>query len=109
MTMKKAFIFTALSILMLGFTGQSFADTYVNGYTKSNGTYVQGHYRSSPDSTRSNNWSTKGNTNPYTGKAGTRNSYGSSYGSSGSNNSFGSSGRSNSFGSSGKSKTFGGW
>jgi len=25
-------------------------DTWVNGYTKKNGTSVQGHYRSSPDS-----------------------------------------------------------
>ena len=49
-----------------------FADTWVNGYYKSNGTYVQGHYRSSPDSYRNNNWSTSGNTNPYTGKRGTR-------------------------------------
>jgi len=47
------------------------ADTYVNGYYKSNGTYVQPHYRSDPDSSVSNNWSTKGNVNPYTGKAGT--------------------------------------
>jgi len=51
------------------------ADTYVNGYYKSNGTYVQPHYRSDPDSSVSNNWSTKGNVNPYTGKAGTKNAY----------------------------------
>ena len=50
----------------------SFADTYVRGYYKSNGTYVQPHYRSSPNSTTSDNWSTYGNTNPYTGKRGTR-------------------------------------
>ena len=49
-----------------------FADTWVNGYYKSNGTYVQGHYRSSPDSYKNNNWSTSGNSNPYTGKRGTR-------------------------------------
>lgn len=48
------------------------SDTYVNGYTKSNGTYVQGHYRSSPNSTTSDNYSTVGNTNPYTGQAGTK-------------------------------------
>ena len=48
------------------------ADTWVNGYYKSNGTYVQGHYRSSPDSYKNNNWSTSGNSNPYTGKSGTR-------------------------------------
>lgn len=48
------------------------ADVYVKGYTKSNGTQVQGHYRSSPNSTRSDNYSTKGNVNPYTGVAGTK-------------------------------------
>ena len=31
-----------------------------------------GHYRSSPDSYRNNNWSTSGNANPYTGERGTR-------------------------------------
>lgn len=36
------------------------ADTYVRGYTKSNGTYVAPHYRSSPDNSRSNNYGTAG-------------------------------------------------
>lgn len=45
---------------------------HVNGYFRSNGTYVAPHYQSSPDSSFYNNWSTKGNVNPYTGKAGTR-------------------------------------
>ncbi len=51
------------------------ADQFVNGYYRSNGTYVKGHYRSSPNSTTRDNWSTKGNYNPYTGKQGTRNPY----------------------------------
>lgn len=46
--------------------------TYVNGYTKSNGTYVQGHYRSSQNNTNHDNWSTSGNSNPYTGTSGSR-------------------------------------
>lgn len=46
--------------------------TYVNGYTKYNGTYVQGHYRSSQNSTNHDNYSTSGNYNPYTGSAGSR-------------------------------------
>lgn len=46
--------------------------TYVNGYTKSNGTYVQGHYRSSRNSTNHDNYSTSGNYNPYAGSAGSR-------------------------------------
>jgi hypothetical protein len=67
---------------------EAHADEYVNGYTRSNGTYVAPHYRSSPDSSYNNNWSTRGNTNPYTGQSGTRSptfndrapSYGNSYG-----------------------------
>ena len=46
-------------------------DVHVNGYYKKNGAYVEPHYRSSPDSSKSNNWSTQGNYNPYTGKQGT--------------------------------------
>ena len=53
------------------------ADVWVNGYFRSDGTYVQGHYRSSPDSSVTNNWSYSGNTNPYTGEVGS-NSYDSS-------------------------------
>ena len=47
------------------------AQVYVNGYTRSNGTYVPGHYRSSPNSTQRDNYSAYGNANPYTGKRGT--------------------------------------
>jgi len=45
---------------------------HVRGYFRSNGTYVAPHYRSAPDGNFHNNWSTKGNYNPYTGEAGTR-------------------------------------
>ncbi len=44
--------------------------TRVNGYTRSNGTYVAPYYRTSPNSTRFDNYSTRGNYNPYTGKKG---------------------------------------
>ena len=44
--------------------------TYVNGYTKSNGAYVHGHYRSSQNTTNHDNYSTVGNSNPYTGTSG---------------------------------------
>jgi hypothetical protein len=44
----------------------------VRGYTKSNGTYVAPHVRTAPDSTPANNWSTKPNVNPITGKEGTK-------------------------------------
>jgi hypothetical protein len=45
---------------------------YVNGYFRLDGTYVHGHYRTNPDNSFYNNWSTKGNVNPYTGKVGTK-------------------------------------
>ena len=53
-----------------------FCQVHVNGYYRKNGTYVEPHYRSVPNSTKSDNYSTIGNTNPYTGKAGTVNPYG---------------------------------
>lgn len=46
------------------------ADTYVEGYTRSNGTCVNPHYRTSSDSTINNNYTTRGNTNIYTGQPG---------------------------------------
>lgn len=52
------------------FTAFSYADQWVNGYRKKNGSYVQGHYRSNGNSTKAENWPTKGNVNPYTGKKG---------------------------------------
>ncbi|MGI4938351.1 MAG: hypothetical protein ACRYF5_16660 [Janthinobacterium lividum] len=44
---------------------------HVAAHTTKNGTYVQSHERTAPDTTKANNYSTKGNVNPYTGKAGT--------------------------------------
>ena len=44
----------------------------VRGYIRRDGTYVAPHYRSAPDRSFYNNWSTKGNTNPDTGKRGTK-------------------------------------
>jgi hypothetical protein len=48
------------------------AQVRVRGYTRRDGTYVAPHYRSNPDGNFWNNWSTKGNVNPYTGAPGTR-------------------------------------
>ena len=65
--MKKLLIIALLLLL----SNVSYArDTYVNGYYRSNGTYVYSHYRTSPDTTVNNNYSTVGNVNPYTGVAG---------------------------------------
>ena len=42
----------------------------VRGYYRSNGTYVQPHYKTAPNSTNIDNFSTSGNINPYTGQPG---------------------------------------
>lgn len=46
--------------------------TTVSGYSRSNGTYVDSHVRTMPNSTNWDNFSTSGNTNPYTGSTGYR-------------------------------------
>jgi hypothetical protein len=50
-------------------------DVYVHGHTRNDGTYVQPHYRTAPDNDIQNNYSTRGNVNPYTGQQGTVNPY----------------------------------
>lgn len=64
-----------VALLVLVWTTGAIAQTRVRGYYRKNGTYVAPHYRSSPNSSRFDNWSTKGNVNPYTGQPGTRNPY----------------------------------
>lgn len=64
-----------LLLLLLGFIFQGFTQVNskhvrVNGYTRKDGTYVAPHYRTAPNSTNRDNFSTRGNTNPYTGRAG---------------------------------------
>ena len=62
---------TIFSVLLAAFAAQAMAQTYVNPHVRSDGTFVQGHVRSSPNGTTSDNFSTRGNVNPYTGQAGT--------------------------------------
>lgn len=69
MIMKKLFFTLALAFVSQFSYGQS--TVYVNGYYRSNGTYVQPHYRTSPNNTVYDNWSTYPNVNPYTGQTGT--------------------------------------
>lgn len=51
---------------------QKEGDVSVKGYYRKDGTYVKPYHRSSPNKTDKDNWSTKGNVNPYTGKEGTK-------------------------------------
>src|SRR5204862_189267 len=60
-------------LLLLGTAAPLLAqDVSVKGYYRRDGTYVQPHMRSTPDSSYNNNWSTYPNVNPYTGQQGTR-------------------------------------
>lgn len=59
-------------VLVVMFAGSTvFAGEYVQGYTRSDGTYVAPYNRSTPDSSYNNNYSVRGNINPYTGSQGT--------------------------------------
>lgn len=61
-----------LLVLML-LSNIAFAgDTYVRPYVRSNGTVVEGHYRTKPDNNYFNNYGSQGNTNPYNGRSGSR-------------------------------------
>ena len=51
--------------------GGSGGAVHVRGFIRKDGTYVAPHDRSAPDGNFQNNWSTKGNINPYTGEEGT--------------------------------------
>lgn len=48
------------------------SDEWVNGYVKKNGTMVQPYRRTTKDKIYNNNYSTRGNYNPYHGKRGTK-------------------------------------
>ena len=73
-TMKQilcAFVVFTITVL------SSFAQSshYVGGYYRSDGTYVPGHYQTNSNGNPWDNWSTRGNYNPYTGKPGTVDPY----------------------------------
>lgn len=65
----------ALALVLSATSFAASAQQYVSGYTKADGTYVQGYYRSTPNNTKLDNYSTRGNVNPYTGQQGTINPY----------------------------------
>lgn len=55
--MKTSIIgFIILSLFVIGVESVLAKDVYVKGYTRSDGTYVRPHVRSSPDSYKSNNY-----------------------------------------------------
>jgi hypothetical protein len=69
--MKKLLLI--FSFLLIAFLGYSQTPKTTKGYVKKNGTYVAPAYKTKPNKTKADNYSTKGNTNPFTGKKGTVN------------------------------------
>jgi hypothetical protein len=70
--MKKLSLTLVLALLWTGTAYAKGGTVSVRGYVTKNGTYVAPHYRTAPNDTKLDNWSTKGNVNPYTGKEGTK-------------------------------------
>ncbi len=72
--MKKLFAIVAFLISSAAAHAQfgNTNTTWTNPYINSQGTYVNGYYRTSPNTTNWDNFSTIGNTNFYTGSEGTR-------------------------------------
>jgi hypothetical protein len=81
--MKKLALIISLALFIPPiFAKQSSSDSYksngssksnnVRGYTKKDGTYVAPHNRTNPNNTQRDNWTSKPNQNPYTGKDGTK-------------------------------------
>jgi hypothetical protein len=68
-------IAVARIIAIISVVSSAHAQTAVHGYVRKDGTYVQPHYKTAPDNSRFNNYSTQGNYNPYTGQNGTVNPY----------------------------------
>ena len=82
--MKKLFLVAVLGVLGTaaqaqnslygGFgTGSNSRSHSTSGYTNSYGTYVAPSHATNPNNTQYDNYSTRGNVNPYTGAVGTRN------------------------------------
>ena len=63
----------AVAIALACFASAASADQYVRGYTRQNGTYVQPHMQTNSNGNPFDNYSTRGNVNPYTGQIGTHN------------------------------------
>lgn len=59
-------------VTLLGIASTAYADTWVRGHVRKNGSYVRPHYRSDRNDTVRDNWTHRGNINPHTGERGTR-------------------------------------
>ena len=77
--MKPFLIIFAVSLVVSGSVfargsshSSSSSSHSTKGYVKKDGTYVAPAHASNPNRSKSDNWSSKGRTNPHTGKDGTK-------------------------------------
>jgi len=70
---RKLLIAITIALSAFYITAEAADNVYVHRHITKSGTIVQQHYRTAPDHNRFNNWSSKGQANPYTGKRGTKN------------------------------------
>jgi len=73
--MKIRHILSAAMLIAVAAPSFAQGSHMVRGHVRKDGTYVAPHMRTNPNSTRTDNWSTRGNVNPYTGKEGTKDPY----------------------------------
>ena len=65
--MKRVILVAVLAAI----AGAATAQVYVKPHVTRDGTYVEGYQRTAPNNTNLDNYSTRGNVNPYTGQQGT--------------------------------------
>ena len=70
--MKVTSVAITLSLLLPFSMAAQARSHSVRAHVTKRGAYVARHYQTNPNHTKRDNWSTKGNVNPYTGKRGTR-------------------------------------
>lgn len=63
---------SAQSYNTFGYGSTNSSVRYQSGYTRSDGTYVRGHYKTNSNYTNHDNFSTQNNSNPFTGSTGSR-------------------------------------
>lgn len=73
--MKLKSLMLVAAVLVFGGAAVAAPDRAVKGYVKQDGTYVAPAIATKPNSTKLDNYSTKGNVNPSTGKVGTVDPY----------------------------------
>jgi len=76
--MKAALFAAAATVLIAGAAqaqygyGSNSSTHVVSPYVNNHGTYVQGSHATNPNNTQTDNYTSRGNVNPYTGAVGTR-------------------------------------